>query len=137
MGEGKLKERHTDPFTHRLTQRRSLTHPTGFMFPNLANFALQCLVKVWDLFGQITKDSHMFYMRDWFTPRPLHLALNYLSLFTLKENLNSSLFWIISLNPLQLIWCPTILVLITPFTFLTTHSPGWMDRGWGMRNDRA
>lgn len=46
MGEEKLKERHTDPFTHRLTQTLTLTHPTGFMFPDLANFALQCLLKV-------------------------------------------------------------------------------------------
>lgn len=73
----------------------------------------------------------MVYIWDLVHTRPLHLALNYLSLFTLKENLNSSLFWTISLNLLQLIWCPTILVLITPFTFLTTHSPRWMDRGWG------
>lgn len=46
MGEEKLKERHTDPFTHRLTQRLTLTHPIGFTFPNLANFALQCPMKV-------------------------------------------------------------------------------------------
>lgn len=120
------------------THTKAHTHTSNRLYvPDLANFALQCLLKVWDLFGKITKDPHMFYIWDWFTPRPFHLAMSYLSLFTLKKILNSSLFWTISLNPLQLIWCPTILVLISSFTFLTTYSPGWMDRGWGMRNDRA
>lgn len=71
-----------DTQTHLYTDSHNDSHsyPTGFIFPNLTNFDLCCLMKVWDLSGQITNDSYMFSIWDWFTKRPLHLDLNFFSL---------------------------------------------------------
>lgn len=71
-----------DTQTHLYTDSHNDSHsyPTGFILPNLTNFDLCCLMKVWDLSGQITNDSYMFSIWDWFTKRLLHLDLNFLSL---------------------------------------------------------